>query len=68
MNPWEPSYGTSVGSCGYGLLDRGNYPYWSVGALATSNSYFLAGKPSICTTMPYCFTLQMPLAASTVHF
>lgn len=40
MSPYNPSYGTSVGSCGYGLLDKGEWPYWSVGALAVANSAF----------------------------
>lgn len=34
MSPYNPSYGTSEGSCGYGLLDRGS---WSVGAVAVGD-------------------------------
>lgn len=40
MDPNSPSYGTAVGSCGYGYLDRNQWPYWSVGALATSNTFY----------------------------
>lgn len=40
MSPYSPSFGTSVGSCGYGLLDRSSWPFWSVGALSTSNVFY----------------------------
>jgi hypothetical protein len=28
MSPGSPSFGTLAGSCGYGLLDKGKWPYW----------------------------------------
>ncbi|CAG9462753.1 unnamed protein product [Pedinophyceae sp. YPF-701] len=40
MDPDSPSYGTSIGSCGYQRLSRDQWPYWRVGALATSNYFF----------------------------
>jgi len=40
MDPDSPSYGTSVGSCGYGMLSKGDWPYWNVAALPTSNVFF----------------------------
>ena len=30
MQPYAPSFGTLDGSCGYGLMDKTAYPYWSV--------------------------------------
>lgn len=36
------------GSCGYGLLDKAKYPFWSVAALSTANSYFLDGPLQGC--------------------
>lgn len=40
MNPDSPSYGTADGSCGFGYIKKSDWPYWSVGALATSNMNF----------------------------
>lgn len=36
------------GSCGYGLLDKGKWPYWSVGALSTDNTYYGEGPVRGC--------------------
>ena len=36
------------GSCGYGVLDKTKYPYWSVGALSTQNIYYLQGPVRGC--------------------
>lgn len=30
----------AVGSCGYGMLSKSDWPYWSVAALPTSNVFF----------------------------
>ncbi|CAL5229279.1 g12572 [Coccomyxa viridis] len=38
-NPYDPSWGTITGSCGYGKLDKGQWPYWSVAALSSSSSF-----------------------------
>ena len=43
------------GSCGYGLLDKNDWPYWTVGALSTSSSFFEAGPLQGCGE---CFELQ----------
>lgn len=36
------------GSCGYGKLDKSKYPYWSVGALSTSNHFYQEGPVKGC--------------------
>lgn len=36
------------GSCGYAMLDKGTWPYWSVAAISTSNSFYLAGPTEAC--------------------
>ena len=36
------------GSCGYGSLDKEKWPYWSVGALATSNMFYEQGPVQGC--------------------
>ena len=36
------------GSCGYGMLDKSKYPFWSVGALSTSNMYYGMGPVQGC--------------------
>ena len=36
------------GSCGFGMLDKGAWPYWSVAALSTENSFFKAGPLNGC--------------------
>lgn len=36
------------GSCGFGLLDKGAWPYWSVAALSTENSFYKAGPLNGC--------------------
>ena len=36
------------GSCGYGVLDKAKYPYWSVGALSTQNVFYLQGPVRGC--------------------
>lgn len=40
------------GSCGYGMLDKSKYPFWSVGALSTSNMYYTAGPVQGCGSAP----------------
>ena len=36
------------GSCGYGILDKDKYPFWSVGALAESSSFYASGPIQGC--------------------
>ncbi|KAK9798174.1 hypothetical protein WJX73_006947 [Symbiochloris irregularis] len=55
MSPYEPSFGTLNGGCGYGLLDKNTYPFWSVAALSTSNSFYKAGPANGCGE---CFEIQ----------
>lgn len=55
MNPNNPSFGTLEGSCGYGLLSKNTWPFWSVGALATGNSFFKSDPMSGCGE---CFEVQ----------
>lgn len=43
------------GSCGYGVLDKSKYPYWSVAALSTSNSFYKAGPVGGCGE---CFEIK----------
>ena len=43
------------GSCGYGVLDKSKYPYWSVGALSTSNMYYAQGPVQGCGYVQACF-------------
>ena len=40
------------GACGYGNLDKGTWPYWSVAALSTSNSFSKAGPVQGCGCAP----------------
>ncbi|KAK9869002.1 hypothetical protein WJX84_008231 [Apatococcus fuscideae] len=54
-SPYSPSYGTSIGSCGYGLLDKSQWPYWSVGALSSSNMFYSEGPINGCGQ---CFEVQ----------
>ncbi|BDA46490.1 probable Expansin-A2 at N-terminal half [Coccomyxa sp. Obi] len=55
MDPYQYSFGTSIGSCGYGKLDKSKYPYWSVAALSTQNMYYLAGPVQGCGE---CFEIE----------
>ncbi|KAK9820245.1 hypothetical protein WJX72_007952 [[Myrmecia] bisecta] len=55
LDPYDASFGTSVGSCGYGLLDKTVWPYWSVGALATNNTFYKIGPIRGCGS---CFEIQ----------
>ncbi|BDA46491.1 probable Expansin-A7 at N-terminal half [Coccomyxa sp. Obi] len=55
MSPYDYSYGTSIGSCGYGKLDKTKYPYWSVGALSTSSTYYTSGPVQGCGE---CFEVE----------
>ena len=36
------------GSCGFGVLDKNQWPFWSAGALSTSNQFFLSGPVQGC--------------------
>ena len=51
----NPSYGTKEGSCGYGSLSKDQYPFWQVGAFATSNKFFKSIPGSACGT---CWEIQ----------
>ena len=57
------------GSCGYGILDKSKWPYWSVGALSTSNIYYGQGPVRGCGCAPkpslnasQCTCCQCPTA------
>jgi hypothetical protein len=50
MDPHSPSYGTSIGSCGYFNLSKDVYPFWQVAAFATSNKYFNSLPGKACGT------------------
>ena len=56
MNPNQPSFGTLDGSCGYGLLPQNTWPFWSVGALATSSAFFQNG-PMVRSKVANCLAL-----------
>lgn len=43
------------GSCGYGVMDKTKYPYWSVAALSQSNPFYVAGPTGACGQ---CFEVQ----------
>jgi len=43
------------GSCGYGVMDKTKYPYWSVAALSPSNPSYIAGPIAGCGQ---CFEIQ----------
>lgn len=56
------------GGCGYGVLDKKVYPYWSVAALSTSNKYYKAGPDNgcgygYCTKCLSTFCASMAMAA-----
>ncbi|KAL4440265.1 hypothetical protein ABPG75_003266 [Micractinium tetrahymenae] len=42
MDPSSPSFGTKDGSCGYGVIPKEQYPYFSTAALSPQNPYFTA--------------------------
>ncbi|CAL8462621.1 g2154 [Coccomyxa elongata] len=44
-----------MGSCGYGKLDKTKYPYWSVGALSTSSTFYISGPVQGCGQ---CFQVE----------
>ena len=53
------------GSCGYGMLDKEKWPFWSVGALATSNMFYQQGpvQGCGCVTSPlHLFLLSRAIA------
>eukprot|EP00884_Botryococcus_braunii_P000413 jgi/Botrbrau1/10372/Bobra.146_2s0010.1 len=54
-NPSDPSWGTLNGACGYGQLDKGKWPYWSVAALSTQNRFYLADNIKGCGQ---CFEIK----------
>ncbi|CAL5220563.1 g2600 [Coccomyxa viridis] len=55
MNPYDPSFGTKDGACGYGTISKDSYPYWSVAALSLSNSFSVAGPAKACGE---CFEIK----------
>ncbi len=50
------------GACGYGYLQKDQWPYWSVGALTPNNSFAQAGPAHACgcaaVTHPACHLLH----------
>ena len=55
MDPSSPSYGTHEGSCGYGVIDKTIFPYFSTAAFGPENQYFKAGPVNACGQ---CFQIQ----------
>jgi len=55
LNPWQPSYGTLNGACGSGVLDKAQWPYWSVAALSVKNPFYVNGPVNGCGQ---CFEVQ----------
>ena len=43
------------GACGYGVLKKESYPFWSVAALSLSNSFSVAGPAKACGE---CFEIK----------
>ena len=43
------------GSCGYGVMDKTKYPFWSVAALSKTNPFYVAGPLGGCGE---CFEIQ----------
>ncbi|GAB4819908.1 hypothetical protein N2152v2_006954 [Parachlorella kessleri] len=64
MDPTSPSFGTKEGSCGYGLLPRDRWPYWSVAALSQSNPFF---KNSTVEGCGMCFQIQCVTGMDDYH-
>ena len=54
---------TLQGGCGYGLLNKNNYPYWSVAALSTQNVYATAGAGQGCGCVLCFMQSQCKLSA-----
>lgn len=48
-------YSCLQGSCGYGMMDKTKYPYWSVAALSKTNPFYVAGPLGGCGE---CFEIQ----------
>ncbi|EFN54108.1 hypothetical protein CHLNCDRAFT_136257 [Chlorella variabilis] len=55
MDPSSPSFGTKEGSCGYGVIPKEQYPYFSTAALAPSNKFYKADELHGCGQ---CFQIQ----------
>eukprot|EP00891_Asterochloris_glomerata_P004481 jgi/Astpho2/4481/fgenesh1_pg.00067_%23_63_t len=59
MQPYDPSFGTLKGSCGYGIMDKTAYPYWSVVGISTSSRFYtgLSGQGCgvECVDLPDAF-------------
>ena len=43
------------GACGYGVLNKNSYPFWSVAALSLSNQFSIAGPAKACGQ---CFEIK----------
>lgn len=43
------------GACGYGVLDKNSYPFWSVAAFSLTNSFSVAGPAKACGQ---CFEIK----------
>lgn len=40
------------GSCGYGVLNKNDYPYWSVVGISVNNPAFQSGPVKACGYAP----------------
>ena len=66
MNPNQPSLGTLDGSCGYGPLPQNIWPFWSVGAVATSSAFFQNG-PMVRSKVTNCPVLLSIVSRCVVY-
>ncbi|GAB4819909.1 hypothetical protein N2152v2_006955 [Parachlorella kessleri] len=55
MDPNDPSFGSKEGACGYGVIPKDKYPYFSVAALSPNNSFYKNGPLNGCGE---CFQIQ----------
>lgn len=66
-SPYSPSYGTLDGSCGYGLLQQNQYPFWAVAGLATANHYYSNEPLHVRLTMTYSAAQLQAATACCIH-
>lgn len=58
------------GACGYGLLDKNSYPFWSVAAFSLTNSFSMAGPAKACGQCYEikCVDIGGPFGVGTLSF
>ncbi|PRW45398.1 barwin-like endoglucanase [Chlorella sorokiniana] len=55
MDPSSQSFGTKDGACGFGVIPKDKYPYFSTAALSPSNQFFTSDELHGCGQ---CFQIQ----------